>query len=205
MEETAYKLADGIEPYDVTEWRESSAECDYCGEGWDLEEKHRHRFYVHRDGAAVRTADELARVFQHDTAALVAGYVVPEWITALELDRGTGSAWCEDPDDAQALYDAIADAESALCDVGLSSYWDDGYVIESVELESDSAAELESDPMAARCLGTIRRIGGNVTAADIAALQGTRLLETVTALQRLRERGAVKRSSAGTYHAELEQ
>ena len=144
MEETAYKLADGIEPYDVTEWRESSAECDYCGEGWDLEEKHRHRFYVHRDGAAVRTADELAQVFQHDTAALVAGYVVPEWITALELDRGTGSAWCEDPDDAQALYDAIADAESALCDVGLSSYWDDGYVIESVELESDSAAELES-------------------------------------------------------------
>lgn len=68
-----------------------------------------------------------------------------------------------------------------------------------------AALELESDPMAARCLETIRRIGGNVTAADIAALQGTRLLETVTALQRLRERGAVKRSSAGTYHAELEQ
>lgn len=122
------------EPYDVTPWHANSIDCVWCDEGTELEENHRHKFYVSRDGASSRTADDLCHTFLYDVAALTA-YTVPEWAAALELES---SQWCEDPDDSQALSDeANGPAEYALADAGLSVWWNDGYTIERIELESE--------------------------------------------------------------------
>ena len=136
---TQHKRATGLEPYDVTEWRLSDSDpdyCEWCDEGSDVRDigRHRHKFYVSRDGAASRTADDLAHTFLFDVAGLVPTYVVPADLAELEFVYPMG-AWCDDPDMSQALHDeATGAAESALSDVGLYASWDDGYVIEELEL-----------------------------------------------------------------------
>lgn len=130
-----------LEPYYVTEWCASSVECDYCDDGADIAESHRHLLYVTREGASSRTADDLAQTFLFDVAEIVTAYDVPAELAALEFSYPM-NAWCEDPDDAQALADECLTAESALGDVGLYVTWSDGYVIERVELASETL-ELE--------------------------------------------------------------
>lgn len=130
-------------PYDSTAWVASSDNCDYCEDGAEFD-IHRHHFYVSRDGARARTADNLAAVFAVDVAELVgapdpfadggyygAGTSEDGRVSyrAVEFPEG----WCEDADDSQALSDGIQHFESLLADAGLYAYWDDGYVIERVE------------------------------------------------------------------------
>lgn len=140
-------------PYDVSPSAPSSAECDYCAEGSDIDHAHHHAYYVSKDGAASRTADNLAAVFLDDVSGLVPAYVVPEWVAAIEWDRDYSAGWCVDPDDAQALSDEIPSAESALYDVGLYVDWDDGYIIGAIVDESEDAISRAYDaaPKCARC------------------------------------------------------
>lgn len=126
------RLRELLEPYYVTEFVTSSSDCDACGEGWDLEEEHRHAMFVQREGSSHRTADDLAHVFLQDVAALTT-YEIPKELAELEFSYPM-NAWLEDPDTAQWLHDeATGAAESALADVGLTVTWDDGYWIERVE------------------------------------------------------------------------
>lgn len=92
---------------------------------------------VVREGAAARTADELLSVFLGDAQGLgveLAPYgkdVESRVDAALDANRLYGAAWL--PEDAEALRDelvTVADqAEAALCELGYSVEWEDGYVI----------------------------------------------------------------------------
>lgn len=132
--------------YDITEWAPHSGACDYCEEGADYG-VHRHAFYVSREGASHRTADELIAVFAMDVADLLAlpepwgndGYYAEEVVTLPNGETVTNPAipypdgWLDDPDLSQALYDSMSHWESLLSDAGLYVSWNDGYVIERVE------------------------------------------------------------------------
>jgi len=134
---TTYTLRDDVAPYDTRTDSEHAAEswCELCDEGIDWDGPHSHSFYVSREGASTRTADNLVAVFLDDTAELTT-YAVPEWVAEIEWDRDYSAGWCVNPDDSQALYDEIIHAESALSDCGLFVVWDDGYSIQSIsELE----------------------------------------------------------------------
>lgn len=118
-------------PYARTEWKGADEECEYCYEWmeWRDSSAHYHAFYVTREGASTRTADELARVFLEDVAGITT-YVIP-------ADMPDPNGWLEDADESELLSDEIRNAESALGDVGLFVEWDDGYRIESrIELET---------------------------------------------------------------------
>ncbi len=91
-----------------------------------------------REGAASRTADNLASVFLDDVAALTT-YEVPADIASIDA-----SGWCADSRDSQALADEIIYAEHALAEAGLCVVWDDGYVIERVTEDEDLTDDLET-------------------------------------------------------------
>jgi hypothetical protein len=118
-------------PYVVYPDCPESAECDYCEEYAEYAAGHTHEYFESRDGAASHTADELADIFLDS----VEFYAAP-WRRPADCPRDV-SGWLDDPDDSQALSDCIALGESALSDVGLSVYWDDGYIIERVTEHND--------------------------------------------------------------------
>lgn len=122
---TTHTLRGTIEPYDIRTASEADY-CEWCEQGADIEGAHAHEYFVSRDGATSRTADNLAAVFLSDVADLTT-YVVPS-----ELPFPDSSEWCDDSDDSEALSDEIANAESALSDVGLFASWDDGYTIQRI-------------------------------------------------------------------------
>jgi hypothetical protein len=85
---------------------------------------------IRRDGAASRTGDELAAVFVLDVHGMT------EEVRALSNGEredvelaSSVSGWCDDPDDSQALSDAVRDWEHILSDAGYGVAWDDGYQI----------------------------------------------------------------------------
>jgi hypothetical protein len=92
---------------------------------------------VIREGASLRTADELGVEFLSDTAAVLGAWPSEEFEretlrlgNALADNRSEmGTAWFRDAEDGDALGDAIGQAESALSAAGLSAYWEDGYRI----------------------------------------------------------------------------
>lgn len=91
---------------------------------------------VTRAGSSNRTADELAAVFIIDVAELAGmtddGGITEDQPENLKEDYTlacTVEGWCDDPDNSQALSDAVRDWESILCDAGYSVDWDDGYSI----------------------------------------------------------------------------
>lgn len=104
----------------------ASDECDYCPEGAEFAAGHKHEVFETRDGAASRTADELADVFLDAVEHYAAPWKRPEYCPRDVV------GWLDDPDASQALSDCIALGEGALTDVGLSVEWEDGYVIERV-------------------------------------------------------------------------
>ena len=131
--------AEDLTAYDVTEPRASSDECEWCSDGEDWA-AHRHAFYVSRDGASARTADDLAVTFLEDVADILETLSVPDpaGTTARETatywrDKLPDGGWVDNPEHAEGLHDDIPQAEARLAHVGLYVEWDDGYVISTVE------------------------------------------------------------------------
>jgi hypothetical protein len=84
---------------------------------------------ITRDGASSRTADELMAVFIMDVDDLRGeGLRTPAMGQDMELAAKV-EGWLDDPDDSQALHDAVMDWEGYLSEAGYSVAWDDGYVI----------------------------------------------------------------------------
>lgn len=87
-----------------------------------------------REGAAVRTADDLLLTFVND--AVSCGAVLPDDGPSLEWFNErlygeynpTGCYWLDDPEVSEALADLAKTAEEALPE-GVGVTWDDGYVI----------------------------------------------------------------------------
>jgi hypothetical protein len=133
-----------------TETDETMTECE-CSEDYGPCEDHC-EVMAQRAGASTYTADELAAVFLGDVAALFEYYGRPVptgdhyetaaiyweatyhdggWAPdsgAVALSPVVFARW-SDGDLSQWLSDAITGAESDLADLGLSVFWDDGYVI----------------------------------------------------------------------------
>jgi hypothetical protein len=98
---------------------------------------------VSREGAANRTADELAAVFVLDVADIrYPGYQDNHLILPAEDHEDVQFAseitgWCDDPDDSQRLSDLIPKWEAILSDAGYSVAWDDGYQIWRVAFDDE--------------------------------------------------------------------
>ena len=92
---------------------------------------------VTREGASTRTADELLTVFVED--AMSVGVELSPWgrdvleraNALLDANRSMGVAWL--PEDDGGVRDELDtlqhQVEAELSGLGLSSWWDDGYVI----------------------------------------------------------------------------
>jgi hypothetical protein len=90
---------------------------------------------VQREGASVRTGDELALLYLDDMESLGQGELSP-WgseiraicNTRLEVNRSlvSGTAWIDDADLVDSLDDVVRQVESAS---DYLTYWDDGYRI----------------------------------------------------------------------------
>ena len=103
---------------------------------------------VSRDGAAVRTADELLSQFAHDAMALLgestpwARTLLKDYDAALDANRAYGAAWLPDTGDGEALRDDMhtlvmqLEIDLAVCDEPTNVNWDDGYVIYQVTADS---------------------------------------------------------------------
>lgn len=111
-------------------------ECE-CSEEFGPCELHLELF-VSREGASLRTADELLSVFIDDAVTLGAGLspygkdIVFRADAAMTVD-GPMSNWLPDTEDGYELRDALQTVanqmESELYTLGFSVYWDDGYRI----------------------------------------------------------------------------
>lgn len=114
-------------------------ECE-CSEEYGPCEDHS-EVLVQREGAAIRTADELCAVFIDDASSLIDAETVRDmqpweqrnYVAALDTAReyweaNPSGGWAEDEDMCQYLADAVRDIEGMLPS-GVSVYWEDGYVI----------------------------------------------------------------------------
>jgi len=91
---------------------------------------------VSREGASLRTADELLSVFIDDAVGLGAELspygkdIVFRADAAMQVE-GSMSNWLPDTEDGQELRDALAtianQVETELYTLGYSVYWDDGF------------------------------------------------------------------------------
>lgn len=122
--------------------------CD-CSEDYGPCEDHA-EVLAQREGASTRTADDLVYVFLADVLAIgeARGWIAPNMLGKINADRlrtaehhwsdddlwddNYGVRWLKDQDDRDALYDDQMMAESLLGDLGLSAWWEDGYVISRV-------------------------------------------------------------------------
>ena len=115
--------------------------CPRCGED---ETTTIPRVLAQREGASTRTADELMAVFIGDVESLrpeIRPYDAA-MTDAVDLaddywDACPDGGWAPMPEDdsygmGEALADAVSAAESALADLELSVWWDDGYRITRV-------------------------------------------------------------------------
>lgn len=92
---------------------------------------------VSREGAAVRTADELAHLFlldARDLGVTLSPYgldVLERCARDLERERRYGVAWLSSPDLHDELMTVVSQVEADLAtmDDGGMTYWDDGYRI----------------------------------------------------------------------------
>lgn len=105
-----------------------------CSEEFGPCEEHGSVLVV-REGASVRTADELALCFIGD--ALVLGASLSAYGRDIYEQAGAAltepCSWIEDPDLAQALHDLAWQVEcSGEMPDDLMVVWDDGYVIYNV-------------------------------------------------------------------------
>lgn len=96
-------------------------------------EAHRHTPVI-REGAALRTGDELAELFIVDAHSLLhpGGDLPAEWAVVLEAceeDHANGGAWLTNDDLSEELDSLLCTAEDQLTDAGWTVDWDDGYVI----------------------------------------------------------------------------
>jgi len=97
---------------------------------------------VSREGASLRTADELALVRVHDCVECGAVLSSRDTAELKRLERAlaeaydphTGTAWFYEPADAEATFDLADRAEGSMPD-HVRLYADDGYVI--VRLHDD--------------------------------------------------------------------
>lgn len=110
MTDREQTVADVIQLLVPVVYRGEADACDYCGDE-PITEPHAHHVYAQREGASIRTADELSLVLAEDTADLVPGYAVPPRPDRFALAEG---------------------AEDALEEAGFSLVWNDGYVIERI-------------------------------------------------------------------------
>lgn len=88
---------------------------------------------ITREGASLRSGDELGHLFLSDVASACQAWPSEEFRSE-EIRLGnaladSGGTWFDDPDDGDALQDMIRTAESFLSDHGLSVWWQDGYRI----------------------------------------------------------------------------
>ena len=107
--------------------QECSVECGPC-------ELHGETL-VQREGASLRTGDELSLLYLDDMESLGQGELSPYGAdvraraeSALEANRSprSGTAWIDDSDLADELNDVVFQVESAS---DYLTYWDDGYRI----------------------------------------------------------------------------
>lgn len=116
-------------------------ECCECSEEYGPCEDHC-EVIAQRGGASSRTADELVYVFLGDVFAIAESEEFPTDVTKLAdaiaywddealWDDTMGCRWVRDDVDAE-IHDEIAVGESVLADMGLTVYWEDGYVISRV-------------------------------------------------------------------------
>lgn len=108
-----------------------SFECE-CSEDFGPCELHC-EYLVTREGASLRTADELCLLFLEDAGSLEP-LAIPmsarELVLECEEDmQESGSSWLTDVDLADALRDTVQVVESRMTH---SVYWEDGYVILTV-------------------------------------------------------------------------
>ena len=105
---------------------------------------------ISRDGASLRTANELLSVFVADAVSLWVELspwgvdVRTRYDAALESARDpqTGAAWLPDTDAGMALHDdmntLVCQAESSLYELGYGVEWEDGYIIYTLPPEGDA-------------------------------------------------------------------
>jgi hypothetical protein len=105
-----------------------------CSEDFGPCEQHS-EVLAQREGAAVRTADELAAIFIGDVEALrptvrvyEADFETARDVAAEYWEQNPNGGWAE-PELSEALSDSIYAGEWMLAELGLSVYWDDGFVI----------------------------------------------------------------------------
>jgi hypothetical protein len=83
---------------------------------------------VSREGASLRTADELCALFIEDALSVGAELSVEGAQILYDANEALSeSSWIEDPDLAEALRDLVNQVESYIAD--LTVVWDDGYRI----------------------------------------------------------------------------
>ena len=111
-----------------------SAQCQECSEEYGPCEQHGDTL-VQREGASLRTGDELALLYLDDMESLGQGDLSPYGAdvraraeAALEANRSprSGTAWIDDSDLVDELNDVVYQVESAS---DYLTYWDDGYRI----------------------------------------------------------------------------
>lgn len=123
-------------------------ECCGCSEEYGPCEEHGETI-AQREGASTRTADDLVYVFLTDVLAIaenrglisadMRGRVnvdklreaIDYWSNDDLWDDNYGCRWVRDDVDAE-IHDEIATGESVLAELGLSVWWEDGYVISRV-------------------------------------------------------------------------
>jgi hypothetical protein len=109
-------------------------ECE-CSEEYGPCEDHS-ELMVSREGASLRTADELQSQFIHDAVSLGAelspyGKDVLSRADAAMTVEGPMSNWLPDDEEGYALRDDLGtvanQVETELYTLGYSTYWDDGF------------------------------------------------------------------------------
>jgi len=104
-------------------------DCVDCSEEYGPCEKHS-ELITSREGASLRTADELCELFIEDAVALGAELsAYGRVIQARVNDKLSNESWLEDADLAEELRDVTNQMETELSTLGYSTYWDDGYRI----------------------------------------------------------------------------
>lgn len=117
----------GIRTYSVTE----TGRCECSDEYGPCE--HHGETIVSREGASLRSADDLCHTFLGDVASVLGSWPSDAFREA-ETRLGnalhdSGGSWWNDPDDADECRDLVTNGEAALGDAGYSVYWEDGYRI----------------------------------------------------------------------------
>lgn len=129
---------------------EDACETCECSEEYGPCEDHVEVF-VQREGSSTRTADDLVYVFLTDVLAIAEGWeedkrgdnrgdttpdlaklrdAVDYWSDDDRWDDQMGCRWVKDRDDS--IHDDMVWGEQVAADLGLSVWWEDGYVISRV-------------------------------------------------------------------------